>query len=107
MLGAASVLVNLGKLLSTGLEVGVPAEPTTVTSVDVHDDVGKVEALEGIGNTLLVSGLALRALGLVGVGDKVRQGVGLDQKSESRLGVGLDLSDNGYIGVSSSILQCG
>lgn len=72
LLGAASVLVNLGELLSTGLEVGVPAEPATVTSVDVHNDVGKVEALEGVCDTLLVAGLAVRASGLVGVRDKVR-----------------------------------
>lgn len=95
LLGAASGLVDLGELLGTGLEVGVPAEPATVTSVDVHDDVGKTEALQRVGDTILVGGLAVLAGLEVGVGDQVGKRVGLDQKSESRVGVGLDLRDDG------------
>ena len=37
-------------------EVVVPAEPATVASIDVHGDVGKVELLESIRNTLTVAG---------------------------------------------------
>lgn len=67
-----------------------------MASVDVHDDVGKVKALERICDTLLISGLALLTGGQVGVGDQVGQRVGLDQKSKGRVGVGLDLLNDGF-----------
>jgi hypothetical protein len=37
-------------------EVVVPAEPAPVAGVDVHDDVGQVELLEGVRDTITVAG---------------------------------------------------
>lgn len=95
LLGAARVLVHLGQLLRPGLQVGVPAEPAAVAGVDVHDDVGQVEALEGVGDALLVRALALLACRQVGVGDEVGERVGLDDEGEGEVGVGLDFRDDG------------
>ena len=95
LLGAAGVLVHLGELLCAGLQIGVPAEPATVASINVHDDVGKVEALQSIGDTLLIGALALLAGRQVGVGDQVGERIGLDNESEGGVGVRLDLGDDG------------
>lgn len=82
LLRATGILINLGKLLRTRVKVGVPAKPTTMTSVDVHDDVGKVKALKSVRDTLLISAFTLLASAQVGVGDQVGKRVGLDEKSE-------------------------
>lgn len=97
LLGAAGVLVHLGELLRAGLQVGVPAEPAAVAGVDVHDDVRQVEALEGVGDTLLVRALALLARRQVGVGDKVGERIRFDDEGEGEVGVGLDLLDDGCV----------
>ena len=88
--GAAGVLVDLGELLGAGLQVIVPAQPAAVAGIDVHDDVGQVEGLERVGDTLLVAGLGLLAGRQVRVGDQVRQGVGLDDEREGRVRVVLE-----------------
>ena len=95
LLGAATGLESLGKLLCAGLQVRVPAEPTTVTSVEVHDDIGKIEVLDGIGDTVTVAGGRVLASILVRVGDKVGKRIGLDEERESNVGVLLDELDNG------------
>lgn len=94
--GAAGVLVDLGELLGAGVEVVVPAEPAAVAGVDVHDDVGQVEGLEGVGDTLLVAGLGLLAGREVGVGHQVGERVGLDDEREGRVGVGLEEVGDDY-----------
>lgn len=96
LLGATGGLVDVGKLLRTGLEVGIPAQPTTVTSVDVHDDVGEAKALKSVRNTITVTVGAVLAGLQVGVGHQVGERIGLDEEREGRLGVGLDDLDDGY-----------
>lgn len=92
--GRASSLVDGGELLGAGGEVGVPAEPTAVAGINVHDHVGKVELLESVGNTLAVALGAVLAGLEVDVGDQVGERVGLDDEREGRVGVGLeDLDD--------------
>jgi len=94
LLGLAGVRVGLGQLLRTGLEVGIPAEPSAVAGIDVLDDVGEVERLESIRNTVTVSrGRVLAGLE-VRVGDQVGQGVGLDEEHERRGAVLLEESSN-------------
>lgn len=90
----ASVGVCLCELLSTGLEVLVPPEPATVTGIEVHDNVGQVQLLNGVGGALMVAiGGVLAAL-QVDVGDEVGQRIGLNDESEGLVGVGLDDVDN-------------
>lgn len=84
---ASSGDVGVGKLLRTGRKVLVPAEPATVASVDVHDNIGQVELLEGVGNTRSVSlGRVLAGLE-VDVGDQVGQRVGLNNQRKGLVGV--------------------
>jgi hypothetical protein len=73
----AGVLVDLSVELSSRANVGGPAEPATVTSIEVHGDVGKVEFLDGVDGEFLVSTLGLGALVDVQVGDQVSKGVRL------------------------------
>jgi hypothetical protein len=54
--GRTSTLVGVGEFLCTGLKVGVPSEPATVSSVNVHGDVGEVQVAESVLNTFSVSG---------------------------------------------------
>lgn len=66
-----------------------------MASIDVHSDVGQVERLERIGDTVLVAGSRVLAGLLVGVGDKVGKGIGLDDESDGSVGVFLKDGDNG------------
>jgi hypothetical protein len=49
-----------------------------MAGIDVHGDVGQVELLERICDTLAVAGCRILAGLEVGVGDQVWQGIGLD-----------------------------
>ncbi|KAK4665535.1 hypothetical protein QC763_0063480 [Podospora pseudopauciseta] len=90
LLRAAGGLVGLGELLGAGLEVGVPAEPAAVAGVDVLDDVGKVERLERVGDTVAVAGGRVAAGLNVGVGDQVGERIGLNDERDGGVGVGLE-----------------
>ena len=81
-------------------EVVVPAEPATVASIDVHDDVGQVKAAESISNTLTVTAGRVLAGLLVDVGNKVGKRIGLNDESNGNLGVLLEDGNNGYKGQS-------
>jgi hypothetical protein len=70
-------LVKRGKELSSGLDVGSPAEPSSMTGIKVHDDVLHVERLDGVGGECLVGGGGICALGDIEVSDQVGQRVGL------------------------------
>src|SRR5690606_31561483 len=91
----ASSLVDLGKAFSTGLEVVVPAEPATVTSIDIHDHIGEIELLESIGNTLFIALLGVLAGLQVDVGNQVRERIGFNNKSEGSVGKLLKHSADG------------
>lgn len=73
----ASVLVDLSVELSSRANVGGPAEPATVTGIEVHGDVGEVEFLDSVNGELLVSTLGLGTLVDVQVGDQVSKRVRL------------------------------
>ena len=75
-----------------------------MAGVDVHDDVGQVKALEGVGDALPVGAFALLARRQAGVGDQVGQRVGLDQEGKGRVGVGLEDCDDGCEGRSELVL---
>jgi hypothetical protein len=76
-------------------EVVVPTEPATVTSIDVHSDVGHVECLEGISDTLLVTiGRVLAGL-LIDVGDQVGKRIGLDDEGNGSVLVAAEDLRNG------------
>ena len=49
----ASRGVDLGEELSSGRQVGRPAEPSSVAGVEVHIDTDGVQLLDGVSNTLL------------------------------------------------------
>jgi hypothetical protein len=61
-----------------------------MTGIHVHDDVGFVQGLERIGNTLTVASCRGLAVGNVRVGDKVGERIRLNDKSEGRVGVGIN-----------------
>ncbi len=107
LLRAARVLVHLGQLLRAGLQVGVPAEPAAVAGIDVHDDVGEVEALESVCDALLVRALAVLASLQVRVGHEVGERVGLDDEGKGRVRVGLELRHDGYVSLSTMMLRRG
>jgi hypothetical protein len=74
-----------------------------VTGIQVHDDVGKVEVLDGVGDTIPVTGGAVLASILVRVGNKVGKRVRLNNEREGRIGVGLENFDDGFMCVTRSI----
>lgn len=49
------------------------AKPTSVSSINVHDDVWQVQSLDGIRNSSTVASGGILACREIGVGDKVRQ----------------------------------
>lgn len=67
----AGILVELTVELGGRRKVGGPSQPATVSGIDIHGDVGKVELLEGVNGELLVSASSVGALGDVHVGDHV------------------------------------
>jgi hypothetical protein len=75
-----------------------------VASINVHDDVGEVERLKSIRDTLLVASSRVLAGLEVDVGDQVGQGIGLDDQSNGDVGILLEDGDNGFE-VSASKLQ--
>ncbi len=66
-----------------------------MAGIEVHDHVGQVEVLDGVGNAVAVAGGAVLARRLVRVGHQVGQRIGLDDQGEGRVGVGLDELDDG------------
>jgi hypothetical protein len=58
-----------------------------VSSVEVHDDVGQVELLKSVRNSLTVTVRRLLAGCQVGVGDQVGERIRLDDECESDIGV--------------------
>ena len=48
-----SVGVEASEELGSGRQVRGPAEPASVTSVEVHEDVGEVELLDGVGDAAI------------------------------------------------------
>ena len=76
-------------------EVVVPSEPSSVTSIDVHGDVGQVEGLESIRDTVFVTLRRVLAGLQIDVGDQVGEGIGLDDKGDGSVGVLLEDGDNG------------
>jgi hypothetical protein len=79
-------------------KVGIPTQPATVAGIDVHHDVGEVQLLESIGDTGLVVAGGIGAGGLVGVGDEVRERVGLNDESDGGVRVLLEGGDDGWEG---------
>lgn len=52
-------------------QVVVPSEPASVTSINVHSNVGEVELLKSVCNTLTVASGRVLACLEIGVGDQV------------------------------------
>src|SRR5690349_13911853 len=75
-------------------DVGIPSEPSTMASIDVHHDVWQIERFQGVCNTLLVAVMRSLAGGEVGVGNQVGEGVWLDDKGNGDVWVGLDDLDD-------------
>lgn len=87
------------KIPGGGRGKGVNA-PATVAGVEVHDHVGKVEGLEGVGDALAVALGAVLAGLEVDVCDQVGEGVGLDDEGEGRVGLALEDLGDGWEGNS-------
>ena len=77
---------DLGEELSSGLKVGGPAEPASVSGIHVHVHADRGELVEGVGDAGLVGGLGVRALLDVQVGDQVGQGIGLNNSDDTDIG---------------------
>ena len=96
----ASVLIDAGIQVGSGLNVGGPAEPTGVTSIEVHGHMRKVELLEGIDGQLLVGSRRSAALRDVHVGHHVGKRVGLNDQDGADVGVlHKDLADGVDVGL--------
>lgn len=80
--------------ISSGRDVGWPAEPSGVTGIHVHVDASSGEGLEGIGGGRLVTISGSRAAWVAQVGDQVGQRVGLNDSNDGRAWVPLDRSGN-------------
>lgn len=52
---AAGSLVSFSKLLGTGLQVVVPAQPAAVASINVLNNIRQVEGLQCVSNTIAVA----------------------------------------------------
>ena len=78
--GRTSRLVDISEDLSTWLQVSGPPEPSGVSTIKVHGDVGKAQPLQGVCGTVLIGTGSSRALGNTHVGDHVTQAVWLDDK---------------------------
>jgi hypothetical protein len=76
-------------------KVVVPSEPSSVTSIDVHGDVGQVERLEGVRNTIFVTLSRVLACLQVDVGNQVGEGIRLDNEGDGSVGVLLEDRDDG------------
>ena len=83
----AGVLVDAGKQVSGGLDVGGPAEPASVASVEVHGHVRQVQLLERIHGQLLVCRGGAAALLDAHVGHHVGKGVRLNDQEHANVRV--------------------
>ena len=66
-----------------------------MASIDVHSDVGKVERLKSISDTITVAGSRILAGLQILVGDQVGERVWLNDESNSGIGVLLEDGDDG------------
>ena len=87
-------LEHLGEELRSGVDVGGPAQPASVSGIHVHVHADRGELVEGVGDAGLVGGLGIRALLDVQVRDEVRERVGLDDSDDADVGELLDLRDD-------------
>lgn len=71
VLRGTGVLVDLGIHSRSGRKIERPSEPSSVTTVQVHGDVGKSKLLDGVDSQFLVGSSSARALGEVHVGNRV------------------------------------
>lgn len=71
LLGRAGVLVDLSEHSRSGGEILSPSEPSSVTTVQVHGDIGESELLDGVDSQVLVGSSSTGALGDTHVGDRV------------------------------------
>ena len=85
--GLAGARVDAGIQIGSGLDVGGPAEPAGVASIEVHGHMRKVELLEGIDGQLLVGSRRSAALRDVHVGHHVGKRVGLNDQDGADVGV--------------------
>lgn len=60
-----------GEKGGSGTDVCGPAEPSSVSCIEVHEDVWFVELLDGVGDTLDVCGFSCGTFGNVEVGNQV------------------------------------
>lgn len=67
-----------------------------MASIDVHGNVGQVELLKSICNTITVTGGGVLAGLEVDVGDQVGKRIGLDDQGNGSVGVALEDSNNGW-----------
>lgn len=71
LLGGAGTLVDLSVHGRRGGKVKRPSEPSSVTTVQVHGDIGESELLDGIDSQILVASGGTGALGDTHIGDRV------------------------------------
>lgn len=102
LLGVVSDAIELVKEIGVRrTEIVVPAEPASVSGVNVHGNVGKVERFESISDTLTVAIRRVLAGLEVGVCDQVGERIGLDDKGNGGVGILLEDSNDGYDKISN------
>jgi hypothetical protein len=87
-------LVKFPEELCSGGKVGGPAQPASMSSIKIHDNVLQIQSLDGILSQRLVGVGRVRTLLYIGVGHKVSQAVWLDDKNKRDVRECLDLSSD-------------
>lgn len=92
---ASSIVQDLLEDGNDLLEVVVPTEPSSVGGIEIRHNVAKaMELLQGVGDTLLVGGLALLALLVVHIGSEIGKRIGLNNGHDGDIRIFLELGDN-------------
>lgn len=68
-----------------------------MASIDIHGDVGQVELLEGISDTLAIAGGRLLARLQIGICNEVRERIRFDDQRDGSVGIFLEDLDDGYV----------
>lgn len=76
-----------------------------MTGIDVHGDVGQVELLQSVCDTVAVARGGVLAGLEVGVGDQVGERIGLDDEGDGSVGVLLEDGNDGFRIVSKGCDQ--
>lgn len=80
--GRASVSVDLGEELGGRGQISRPAQPSSMTSIDVHGNTNCVKFLDSVNDTLLVSALGVSTFLDIQICDQISERVRLNDSHD-------------------------